>query len=174
MLLGMNDKLNDTFITHASDSSRDVSEKAPRALLKSAVDKLERMALTIDDGDNPEAYRTCCHAYTARIIRDHMHAIKDTDQIVLLGNDGIIAHSILANEEGEILADSKFGLKRLEPELDLDARKYVVPFNKEKGLYRHMDVMFKAPISDFKESFLKSENTNSHDVVSPKNDAISP
>lgn len=90
------------------------------------VDQTVRsMALTITDPSHREAYRSSCHAFTARVIRDNPDVLPDNARILLLGLNNEVLHSIIVDVEGEILADTQRDLRSLPSEFDDSTGTYV-------------------------------------------------
>ncbi len=132
-----------------------VSGVPPKSLIAQAHDKFTRMALTAIDRDHPEAYKGCCHSYTAHVMQANLDKLGDDDKIVLLGGANTIAHSILVSKDGKILADSEFKQKGIDVQLDMQAGLYRVEMIEGSGQYINMNVAFSATIGEFKQGYLK-------------------
>jgi hypothetical protein len=140
-----------------------------RSMEQSAYDKLCRIAITAIDRQHPEAYKGCCHSYTAEILKRNMDDIKNTDRIVFLGTADQVSHSILVSEGGEILADSQFQQKDIKIDLDMEARLYRVEMSSGSDTYTNINVVHSEPIGAFKEKFLNPIKDSMY--VNPKADA---
>jgi|TARA_R110000868_G_scaffold75676_1_gene218227 hypothetical protein len=133
-----------------------VCGKPPRTVLEQAHDKLTRIALTLLDPKHPQAYSTCCHSHTGKSLREQPEDFNDTDEIVLLGAGGVIAHSIIKGDGDEIKSDTLCGRDDLGLELKTDGDNPHYKFTRVAGAqtYEYMSVDFRVSLKEFKEHYV--------------------
>lgn len=131
--------------------------KPPRTVLEQAHDKLTRIALTVLDPEHPQAYRTCCHSHTGKSLRENPEGYEDTDEIVLLGAGGVVAHSIIKGDNDKIKSDTLCGRNDLGVGLDTEGDNPHYKFTRvpNSETFEYMSVDFRVSIKDFNEHYIE-------------------
>lgn len=136
----------------------------------SVTNVLNRIAETIINPSGKESYKGCCHAFTALNIRGNRKNIDGDINLVLLGIDGRVLHSVLLDGSNHIIADSQIHQSGIKSEFNPQGT-YRSSFYKGGEEQEYLELK-RIPMEELSKLFPELGihiSTSASTAVSPKN-----
>ena len=127
------------------------------ASLGSVSKTFASMGLAIERPSHPRAYSTCCHAYTAKIIGLNIRDLPDDYSVVLLGHKGEVLHSIIMNENDDIVADTQQALRGINSHFDVRSGVYNSKMYADSHEDTKYEVIARLSVGEFKQRYLSAD-----------------